>query len=74
MIKLNTKCDDCIHSKVCINKNQAKYFANRLSKINYGDGPNDDYDFDTMSDHYHVNIDISCRDYEKSVPKPRKAF
>lgn len=74
MIKLVTKCENCIHRNVCRNCDQPKYFADRLSKNNYGNGSNDDYDFVTMSEHYHVNIDISCEDYKQNVPKPRKAF
>lgn len=70
-VNLKTKCEECTHAKVCRNKNQAKYFANKLKETNYGDGPNDDYDYDTMSEHYHVNIDIYCKDFEKVKPVPR---
>lgn len=34
----------------------------------------DDYDWNTMSDYYRVNIDISCLDFEKSIPIPRTVF
>lgn len=73
-VNLKTDCKDCIHEKVCKNHNQTKYFADRLQRINYGDGPNDDYSWDTMSDHYHVNIDISCKDFEQAKPVPRTSF
>lgn len=70
-VNLKTKCEDCVHNHVCRNHNQAKYFADKLKETNYGDGPNDDYDYDIMSKHYHVDIDISCKDFRKSVPVPR---
>lgn len=65
MINLRTNCEECIHSKVCKNKNNPKTFCDKLKNLNYGTGPNDDYDWDTMSNHYNVKIDISCLDFEK---------
>ena len=66
MINLKTNCEECIHVKICKNKNNAKNFCERLSDLTYGSGPNDDYDWNTMSDHYNVNIDISCPDFKKT--------
>lgn len=74
MINLKTNCEDCVHAKVCKNRDNAKSFKNRLLENNYGLGPNDDYDWNTMSDYYRVNIDISCLDFEKSIPIPRTVF
>ena len=74
MIKIITKCENCIHHNVCRNSDQPKYFADRLSKTNYGKGSNDDYDFGIMSDHYCIDIDISCKDYRENIPNQRKAF
>ena len=65
MIKLKTDCTKCIHAKVCKNKNNVKIFYERLCDLTYGSGPNDDYDWNIMSDHYRVNVDISCPDFEK---------
>lgn len=71
MIKLNTRCKYCVHSEVCKNINKPKYFADHLSEVNYGDGPNDDYDFGTMSEAFNVDIDISCKNYKKIIPESR---
>ena len=70
-VNLKTDCEKCTHKKVCKNHSAALTFANKLKEINYGLGPNDDYSYDTMSDHYHVNIDISCKDFEQVKPVPR---
>ena len=70
-VNLKTNCKDCIHEKVCKNHGIAESFSKRLSDLNYGCGPNDDYDWGTMSDHYHVKIDISCSDFEKRIPIKR---
>lgn len=73
-VNLKTKCEDCTHKIICRNRNEAKHFADKLKHTNYGDGPNDDYDYSTMSDHYRVNIDISCKDFEQAKPVPRTGF
>lgn len=70
-VNLKTKCEECVHKKVCRNTGMAKLFSDKLKQTNYGDGPNDDYDYGIMSDHYHVNIDISCKDFERAKPVPR---
>ena len=63
-VNLKTNCNNCIHANVCKNRGQAAIFEKKLKSINYGDGPiSADYDFGTMSNYYHVNIDISCNDY-----------
>lgn len=68
MIKLKTNCDACIHKKVCKNINNAVHNMNKLKKTQYGSGPNDDYNWDIMMNHYNVVIEFSCPDFEK--PKP----
>lgn len=65
MIKLATDCKDCIHSKVCRNKDNAKSAMEKLKKMQFGKGPNDDYDWDTMMKVCNVNINFSCPDYVK---------
>ena len=67
MIKLVTDCKDCIHAKVCRNKDNAKYAMERLKKMQYGTGPNDDYDWDIMMEHEHVTISFSCPDFIKTA-------
>lgn len=65
MIKLKNKCDECIHVKVCRNKDNAQIAMEKLKNTQYGDGPNDDYDWDTMMESRHVNIEFSCSDFMK---------
>ena len=73
-VNLKTNCKDCVHEKVCKNHGRAESFNERMCDLTYGSGTNDDYNWKTMSDHYHVQIDISCIDFEKRVPTPRKAI
>ena len=37
---------------------------NKLKNMNYGTGPNDDYDWETISDIHHVNVAFACSDYK----------
>lgn len=73
-VNLKTKCEECVHVKVCRNIGRPAAFKTRMENTDYSHGPNDDYGLDTMLDHYHIAIDISCKDFEKSVPVPRGAF
>ena len=73
-VNVKTNCKNCVHEKVCRNNGRPESFKRRMENTNYGKGPNDDYGLDTMSDSYHISIDISCNDFEKSVPVPRGAF
>lgn len=66
MINLKTECKDCIHEKVCKNKGNPIWIKNKLAEMTLGSGPNDDYDWATMTDAYRVKIDISCSDYSRS--------
>lgn len=63
MIKLKNKCDKCIHVKVCRNKDNAQIAMEKLKDLTYGNGPNDDYDWDTVMKSRHVDIEFSCPDY-----------
>lgn len=67
MIKLKTDCKDCMHEKVCKNKNNAKYDMEKLKKSQYGRGPNDDYDWGFMMDARHVDIEFSCPDFTSGI-------
>lgn len=71
MINLKTNCEECIHNKVCRNKNRAKCLCERLSDLTFGEGLMMINDWDTRSEHYHINIDISCKDFEKIRPVAR---
>lgn len=66
MIKLKTDCKDCIHEKVCKNKNNAKYDMQRLNSSIYGKGPNDDYNWEYMMNARHVDIEFSCPDFSSN--------
>ena len=72
MIKLATNCEKCIHKKVCNCKDNAKYAMERLKKMQYGKGPNNDYDWETMMKADNVDITFSCPDYIEERPVPRK--
>lgn len=63
-ISLKTNCDTCIHKNVCKNVGRARIFINRLLDTTYGDGPNDNYGMGAMSEHYRINIDVSCKDFQ----------
>lgn len=67
MIKLTTDCAKCIHAAMCKHYNNAKNAMEKLKNMTYGDGPNDDYDWATMMDVYHVNISFSCPDFRPEV-------
>lgn len=67
MIKLSTKCEDCIHEKVCRNKGKAESAMRKLSNMRYGTGSNDDYDWTTIMQSDRVDITFSCPDFEKPV-------
>ena len=71
MIKLITDCKKCMHAAVCKNKDNAAHAMEKLKNMTYGDGPNDDYDWNTMMEHYHVDISFSCPDFRPEVPTPR---
>ena len=63
MIKVTTDCEKCIHNKMCRYRNNVKHDAEKLKNTRYGNGPNDDYGWDIMSDHNHVTITFSCKDF-----------
>lgn len=68
MITLKTDCKNCAHAMMCKWKDNAKFAMERLKNMQYGDGPNDDYDWDTIMRSKNVNIEFSCPDYTSSSP------
>ena len=64
MIKLKTDCVNCMHEKICRYKHNPRNAMNKLKNMTYGNGPNDDYDWDTMMQSQHVIIEFSCPDYK----------
>ena len=63
MFKLKEDCEKCSHNVVCKNKNNAKNAMEKLKNTRYGDGPNDDYGWDIMSNNLNITITFSCPDY-----------
>lgn len=62
MINLKTNCEDCIHVKVCKNKDSSKRFLEKLTKVR----DDCDYDCENLSYQYNVNVDISCPNFRCS--------
>ena len=67
MIDLITNCNDCFHAKVCRHKDNAKAAMEKLKNMQFGKGPNDDYNWDTMMNVSNVNISFSCPDFRKDT-------
>lgn len=66
MLKLLTDCDKCMYKRVCKYYGHPKQAMEKLKNTTYGDGPNDDYGWDTMMEHEHVDISFSCPDYPET--------
>lgn len=62
-ITLKTECINCLHHHICRNRDNAEFSMNKLKNTQFGDGPNDDFDWDIMMKHYNVNIEFSCPDF-----------
>lgn len=67
-IVLKSDCKLCEHNKVCRYKDNAKNDAEKLKKMTYGPGPNNDYDWDTMSTNRNVKITFECPGYKENQP------
>ena len=67
MFTLLTDCNKCIHEKICKYKDNAKNAMNRLKEMQYGEGPNDDYDWDTIMQTQHVTISFSCPNFSSKT-------
>lgn len=77
MINLKTLCNECAHKNVCRNVDYPETYTNRLTNCNM-DYIEDTYDGDATffaaADRFDLTVDISCNNFEKVVPTPRKAF
>lgn len=75
MVTVKTDCNHCIHRNVCRNEGKVDSYAKKLRNTNFGKGPNDDYDWNTISESDHIDIEFSCKDYSKDAsvrPRPPK--
>lgn len=63
MITLKTDCTKCVHETVCRYKHNPRNDMNKLKNIIYGNGANDDYDWDSAMKSRHVIVEFSCPDY-----------
>ena len=70
-IYLDTECEKCIHNKVCGKKDNAKNECVRLGEMTYCEGPNGDYDYNTMMKTSGVVVTFSCPDFCKIEPVKR---
>lgn len=71
MLKLLTDCNKCIHKRMCKHYDHPKQVMEKLKSTTYGEGPNDDYGLDVMTDHEHVIVSYSCPDYQEQRPTPK---
>lgn len=67
MIELRTDCLKCKHNKVCKYKGNAESDMKKLKEMRYGNGPNDDYDWDIMMKSRHVTITFSCPEFNQET-------
>lgn len=66
MIELKTKCEECIHKKVCKNVGNAKRDMEKLKNMTYSNHPNMDYSWETIMDSRNVHITFFCDDFHKA--------
>lgn len=71
MIKLVTPCNECIHSNICKNKNQAETAAERLKKMTFDKSRYDCYNWEDISSTLRFDISFECRDFLR-MEKERK--
>lgn len=74
MITITTNCNDCTHKGLCRFEGNAETDMNKLKNMNYGNGPNDDYDWNTVSKSRNVNISFSCPDYRQVITSLNRDF
>lgn len=73
MIQLKTKCKDCIHEKVCRNVSIPDRLKSHIENVNYGGEQNRIYKLGDMTNNYHINIDVSCANFEMQRPVTKRA-
>ena len=68
MIKLKTDCTDCMHSKICRYKHNARSAMDKLKKeIFTSEISNDAYTWEDTMARNHVDIEFSCPDYKQNL-------
>lgn len=65
MIINKTRCEECIHSKVCKNRYNTKMLCEELINSTGQPDPNIIYKWSDMCNQYNVKIEMSCPDFEK---------
>lgn len=65
MIINKTICEECIHSKVCKNRDNTKMLCEKLKDSTCRVESYDVYKWDDMCNRYNVKIELSCPDFEK---------
>ena len=67
MIRLRTDCTDCIHSKVCQYKHNARLAMDKLKKEVFTSAiSNDVYTWEEKMTHDHVDIEFSCPNFARN--------
>lgn len=75
MIKLKTDCADCIHSKVCRWKHNARLAMDKLKKEIFTSGISDDgctWEIKMAQD--HVDVEFSCPEYKQNLDLMSKSI
>lgn len=65
MIINKTHCEECIHSKVCKNRDNTKMLCEKLINSTCQPEQNVIYKWSDMCNRYSVKIEMSCPDFEK---------
>ena len=65
MIKLKTDCTDCVHSKVCQYKHNARLAMDKFNESLFVSGSGDAYKWRDKMTSDHVDVEFSCPDFEK---------
>ena len=65
MIKLKTDCIDCVHSKVCRYKHNARLAMDKFNESIFVSGSGDTYSWMDKMERDHVDVEFSCPDFER---------
>ena len=68
MIKLTTKCGDCMHYEVCRFKNNAENAMKRLKDMTYHTDDGKIYKWDMAMAQEHVDVTFSCPSFRNTPP------
>lgn len=69
MIELKTKCEDCVHRKVCMYLNRAAEAVIKLKNTKY-----DDFDWELVTNADNIEIAFSCLDFRKDIELHNKRY